>query len=723
MFAKFAQLFRKEAKDYQRDLNIFDHYVEVSAAYLSKQRGISVEAAKEFIRANLRKGGRFEFKDTRVEFLERGQNGDRELKWTTLSRYIGDAVRRGRIIAPTFTVYLNPKTELESLLAKYVDKNIKLRGLAKKAQFAAKAAKNKTVEAVKKIEQTGRKLANNAISGAHVTASTPLFNKTAHSTLTSTCRTTSGYGNANNEKFLSGNRHYYHSSVVLNNLATLAQNFDRAALQAVMQKYNLVYPSHEQVMSVIRYSTSLYWSDATHMATIEEYVKKLDPLECAAFCYIGDMWHLMRFNEGFMRDFLTRLSARVEGEHADPMSSLKDAPEPYINLAHQLCNAETRGIGKDYSKIEGTQAIKTLACTVDNIDAVLREHVDLIHALWMTNNVPSGVAHFPSSVRRSALASDTDSTIFTVQDWVMWYSGRPGFDPQSMGIYYSTVFLTSATITHVLALMSGNLGVVEEKKFRIEMKSEFSFDVFVTTQLGKHYFAAISCQEGNVFDKLEYEIKGVQLKNAAVPKSIVKDAQDLMKEIISTVMAEREIDLGAILQRVAVRENTIIADIRGGDVSYLRNSSIKDAGSYAGEKEESPYQYHYMWNEVFGPKYGEMPDPPYATKKISITVDTPTKLKAWVEAIEDKELADRLRAYLARNNKRMMSTVYLPTDILLVRGIPSEIEMVVDYDKIVIDLCGIYYVILEALGYYSLGDKVKRLISKSGHVFPELSLA
>jgi hypothetical protein len=297
----------------------------------------------------------------------------------------------------------------------------------------------------------------------------------------------------------------------------------------------------------------------------------------------------------------------------------------------------------------------------------------------------------------------------------MWYAGKPSFDEKSMGIYSAMVFLAGSTITHVLASMSANLGIVPEKMFRIAMKTEFAFDVFVPTQLGKHYYAIKTIQEGNVYAEPEYEIKGAQMRNANVPRALIEGAEEMMKDIIQTVMAGKKISLREYLGRVADVERHVINNIRQGGLTYLRNSSIKDSGSYAGEKEDSPYQHHFMWNQVFGPKYGEIADPPYKTKKLSLTLSNPTRLKEWLDSMEDKELAQRMRAYMKTNEKYQLNTIYIPIDILLAKGIPPEVEQVMDYEKIVADLCGAYYIILETLGYYSMGEKVVRLVSQSGY--------
>lgn len=416
-----------------------------------------------------------------------------------------------------------------------------------------------------------------------------------------------------------------------------------------------------------------------------------------------------------MRQFLTRLSDKIEGTHPEPVELMHKVPESYVNLAHQICRDEVKGVEPhNYTALVGSQALSTLACTTENIANVIWEHRDLIEAFWMTSNLPASVAHFPASIRRSALTSDTDSTIFTVQDWIIWYTGKVAFDQRSRSVYAAMVFLTSSTITHVLATMSANFGIVEKNLFKIAMKSEFTFDVFIPTQLGKHYFACISCQEGIVFKELEYEIKGAQLKSANAPKEIIADATEMMKGIIHSVMEEGKVSINHWLNHVANAELKIINSIKNNELKYFRSTSIKDGGSYAGKKEDSPYANHFLWNQVFGDKYGLMPDPPYDTRKISVTTDTPTKLNAWLANMQDQELANRMRSYLQRNEKTSITTFQLPKEILNSRGIPKEVMDIIDYEKIVVDLCRIYYILLETLGYYALGDKVKRLVSSEG---------
>lgn len=715
----FQDHFIQPRDKYTREVTMHSYYVDDAVKYLTTMTGASAQEAKTWVHAQLNKGGQFEFKSPVVDYLERGDNGDRIAKRSTLFNYVNSSLKEGEIIAPTFTTYVNPDVQ-RSFLSEYVEENIKRRGVAKKAMFAAESAKDHLTQAIKEIEQKGKKLANNAISGAHVSASTPLYNKTAHSTLTSTCRITAAYGNANNEKFLSGNRHYHNYHIVLNNIVATVNNFDHVLMQAVIDKYAIHLPTVEEASQCVAYSSKLYWWDKKQALVVQQLLEKLTPLELAAFVYSGDMYHLRQHNAPLIREFLTKLSNKVEGEHSDPLTVIKQAPESYVNLAHQLCRREMAGQGKEYKAMSqtpvGMARLQTLACTIENIAQVIYDHKDLIEAFWMPQILPASVANFPASIRRSALTGDTDSTIFTVQEWIHWYNdGVYEFTDRTHAVFVATVFLASSTITHILAKMSANLGVVQKKIHSIAMKSEFTFDVFIPTQLGKHYFACISCQEGNVYDELKWEIKGAQLRSANAPREIVEDAKKMMQAIINTVLANKKISLQHYLTWVADRERQIEVSLLKGELKYLRSSSIKSSGSYAGEPEDSPYQNHFLWNEVFGPKYGVMPEPPYETYKVSLRLDKPSHVKLWLDKMQDKDLSQRIRQYLDRTEKTSFGTFHMPKDIMLSTGMPQEIIDVIDVEGVQGDICKMYYVILESIGFYTLGDKMKRLLSKSGY--------
>jgi hypothetical protein len=698
-------------ESYQRNLNPLAQYVEDAASFLATSTGRDVEECKAWVRKQLSASGRFPFQDPKIKYLERQKNGDRKEKEGTLWGYLSDSIQKRHLIAPTFTTYLN-EADNKSVLVDFIDGNVKARSVAKKAKFAAKMAENYVLVAIKETEQLSRKIANNSISGAHVSNSTPLFNKTAHSTLTSNCRSTSGFGNANNEKLLSGNRHYWNAKITLNNIVSIVNHTDYERLQKVMDRYQIHYPSVDEVMEVITYSTDLYWHKASTLKGIRKYVEKLSALQRAAFVYTGDLYHLAKYNDKVVRELMDRLT-KIDHDITqcdDPGAMIKAHREEYVSLAKQFYPDQMRG--KDVKDVKGQPVEKLIALSVKNIHETIMDHADLIQTLFVTENVPASLAFLPESIRRSALTSDTDSTIFTVQDWTFWHRGPDAdFGPRSQATEALMIFLAAETITHILARMSANFGITTERIHQVAMKNEYKFDIFTPTQVGKHYFALKGCQEGNLFKKYEMEIKGVHLKNSALPKSITERAEEMMREVMETVMAGKKIKLLAILKEVADIERNIKNSILKGESTYFRNLQIKTANSYTKGPTESPYQHYTMWETVFAPKYGPAPLPPYAALGVNVDLKSATMLKEWVATIKDRALAERLDKYLKEKTRNGITSLALPVQCLQIHGLPEEVADVLNVRKIVFGLVMPFYIVLEALGWYALNDQLSKMCS------------
>lgn len=698
-----------EKEEYKRDISVLRQYVESGTLYLSKMTGKPLEECKQSILRNIRPGGKYEFKDPAVKFLERGDNGDRVEKQTTMSAYLADTMARKELIAPTFTTYLNPNVK-KSLLVDFIDGNVKARGLAKKAMFKAKMAGDIEVEVLKKTEQTNKKLSNNAISGAHVSSSTPLYNKTAHSTLTSNCRATSGYGNANNEKILCGNRHYWNPNIVTNNIISIIGHTDYVKLEATMQKYSLRHPTVQETIDCVNYSAKLYWRNEYATKRINILISQLSDIERSAFVYTGDLYHIKQYNEAFVRQFLTELSKQVKQDNANAKEIINNCREEYHGLVKQFFPNEMRGM--TFDKVADKPVYGYIASTIENVHKVITEdYRDFIETFFVTSNVPASLSYFPLSVRRAALISDTDSTIFTVQDWVHWYQGGAGFNEVSSAISATMIFFAAETITHVLARMSANFGIETSRIHQVAMKNEYKFDVFVPTQVGKHYFAAMSGQEGNLYKEFEMEIKGVHLKSSNVPREIMKKAEKMMKNIIETVLRSEKISLKEYLTEVADIEREVKRSVLAGEPTYFRKAQIKTATAYTNEPEKSPFQNHTFWQDVFAPKYGSVAPPPYGCLKVCVDLTSRVALKKWVDSIEDKVLAARLSTWMVKTQKNGMATMLFSEEALRMAGMPPEIAMVMDMRKTIFDVTSVFYLILETLGFYCVNKNLTRLIS------------
>lgn len=695
---------------YQRRINLIPTYVEDSALYLSLQTGQPMEICRDFVQEEIGRGGEHELVFPETMLLSRSKTtGDRTIRTMPFNQYLDTVFGERLILAPTMTAYLPPDVK-ESILAQYISGNLLKRKKAKHEKFVAKMAGDKVMTAIKEGEQTSLKIKNNSLSGAHSSPFTILWNKSSHSTLTSTCRTATSYGNANNEKFLYGNRHYWSPDIVKTNIISTVRHTDYERLERIVRKYQLVLPSVEQTMTAIHRSTDLYWRSPSAMESIISLVTALSPIQRAAFLYTGDFYHLAQLNPELTRGFLTEMSAKATEPTEQPEHWVDKMDANLQAFVSILCAKELAGKSISDTKKERPHDYALLAATARRIIGVHDKYEDLIRTLWVTDNLPASIFQLPSVIRRGAITSDTDSTIFTVQYWTEWYVGKLDFSETSVAIANTMVYLAAQLIRHILATFSGNMGVAAKDVSRLSMKNEYYFPIFTLTSRAKHYFAYIAAQEGNVYEKFDTEIKGVALRNSNVPPEIMAQAKKLMLDSMDTVISERKISVVETMQRIAKIENGIRAGVEAGRYNHLTKGQIKSQESYKNPA-SSNFIYYAMWEEVFAEKYGHAPEPPYVAIKVSIDADNPTKLKNWIARMEDRSVADKMTEWVTRNARNGVTQLLLPEQVLAMTGVPKEAVCGVDIRGLIAQTMEAFYLVLESLGIFMRNDNITRLVS------------
>jgi len=701
--------FLKPAEHYQRRWQLIRDYVNDAARYLTQRTGKPMEETRAYVVESITKGKRLLFMP-QARFLIKNKHGDREIQEMPFHQYLARAVESGEIMAPTLTTYL-PTTQRESLLGTYIGGNVKRRSKAKRAMFQAEIDNNDALKDMYSYQQATFKIKNNALSGAHCSPFTPLWNKTAHSTLTSVCRCATSYANANNEKFLCGNRHYFSPMIVEANLISIINHVDKEAIHRMMGRYQLHVPTDDEIMEAITFSTRHYWKSEEATATIRALVETLLPWQRCAFLYVSDFYHLAKYNDSFARTFLDQLSVKATEpltsmEECDAVvKSLDDNLKAFVSI---LCSDELQ-----FKDIKSTRErpydYGIIAATAKHKRELIDEYAEFIETFWATDNLPSSVFSVPSIIRRGVLTSDTDSTIFTVQSWVTWHRGSLNFDRGCTATANALVYLVSQVVSNLLAVFSGNMGVEERFIFDLQMKNEFYFPVFALTSRAKHYYAYRAVQEGVVKREMEKEIKGVALRSSAIASEIIKLSQQTMLDIMDTVMRGDKVSLRYLVRKVATIEREVLDEVQKGSFKYFRKTRIQDASAY--KTENSNYLFYSLWEEAFAPKYGHAPEPPYNAITASLSTGKRPAFLKWLESMEDQVMASRIKEWATRNNKQYMGTIYMPQINLLAKGVPPEIASIVDHRSLVAQLMESFYLVLEGVGIFARNKKITRLLS------------
>ena len=724
LMAKFNNPFIRDLAAYRRDVDPVNQYIRQAGIFLERSTGTKLTDCIEFIKATVRKNGSMPLKDHKFKYTERNEFEDREVTEGSYIGYIMDSVKRGLIVAPTLTSYL-PHDQVTSHHVGYIEDRISRRSAVKKEMYTAIANSLNELADSKNIEQNGLKTGSNSLSGAQASMYNALFNPSAHSTLTSNCRATSSYGSVNNEKFLAGNRHYWSYDVVFNNITSIISQSDLDMIANVTRNMGLHMPTAQDVCDCVTHSSNKYWRNATVIQRVYEYAEKLSPVERAAFVYIGDLYHLMKHNRDIITKFLTQLSEYVHYDHVDVPSVLKNATDSYKCLAVAIMDMEMAGL--DFNKIKGTEKEKTVCSIISNIFDVVEQYKYFIQCFFVSDNVPASVAYFPDSIRDVVLTGDTDSTIYTVEQWVAWLNnGQIAFDQHCNAVAAAMIFLTDQTIVHILALMSTNMGIPKEHLFKIAMKNEYKFPVYIPTQVGKHYWANKSCQEGFIFVKQEIEIKGVHMKSSNAPKIINKNARQFLIDVLNDIQSKQKINLCDYIKRVITQEQEIMTSLLKGESTYFRFQQIKPSTSYKNpDPLKNNYAHYLFWSRVFAKDHGEVPKPPFMAIKANLTIRNKSDTNAWIESIESRHVKLALKKWLEDTGKTTIKTISIPHDAALSKGIPKEIMQVLDVRKTAFDLCKTFYLVLEALGSYVvyINERKRFILSDLYDITPEGDLA
>jgi hypothetical protein len=701
--------FLLSANEYKRDLNVIKHYVKDAALYIHQRSGKPLSECETYVKKQIGSTGAYPIKDPQLQVLTRNPEGDRDKQSLTLSQFLFDIADRKRILSPALVVYHNAEV-LPSLAAEFIEQNIKRRSQSKKEEAKAKEEGNKALEEFKKNEQKSFKISNNSLSGAQASAATILYNKTAHTSLTSTCRTATSYGNANNEKFLYGNRHYWSPETVKGNLVSILRSTDEALVAHTLEKYRLRAPTVDETCAMIEYSTNLYWKNTEQLNRIRQFVETLTDVQRASFVYTGDLYHLAQYNPKFVRELLDRLSQQALEPISDPEVYLAQLDPDLIAFVSLLCADKLSGTSIEKLKTTDPLKYALVGATAKAILFTLEDYKHLIQTFWRANTVPPSVGNIRSSLRRGVITSDTDSTIFTVQSWTEWFVGRLDFSEKSQAVSYAVVYLATQTIAHVLAMVSAGMGVAEKHIFTLTMKNEFAFPVFALTSMAKHYFAYISAREGKVYSEYETEIKGVYLKDSNAPAHIMTEFHNTLRWCMDQVVSGEGISLSTLLPKIAAMEKDIETSIRKGDTFYLNGVQIKDPTAYKNPA-SSPHVYYELWQAVFAPTYGAAPEPPYAAVKVSVNLNNQTKLKEWLATFKDPALVVRMEQWLQQKQKTSLTTFLLPRSIVEVSGIPEEIINAMNIRKIIYGTVKPFYILLDALGLCYINKNLTRLVS------------
>ena len=675
--------------NYTSDRNLVRHYHEQAAMYLALVYKYDYDyilgLIKEVFVPN--ENG---FKEAKFKVFQKNKHGDRVPIIQPAREFFQTVEDNNWHLSPSFVAYKNTMDE-QSINASGTEIFIEFRRLYK----GKRGEVPKGSEAWKAFNeiQNALKIFNNAQSGGMSSSGTPLFNKSGHTSLTSTCRAVTSTANLTNERLITGNRLLLSYNKTIEYFLAQLRYADRDLIQSVLTEYNMEYATIPQVMDMVTRCTKYYWNSPGNLRAIEMFLADLEPLELTILLCSMDLRGLYTTNPVLMKQYFAEwceIPVVPEGAVAE------DYPKPANGDYKILCITK---LGKKATPLQ-----------TNHLNAY---HIGLevkwerfIRAFLKSVIPPTGLFDVKEMVRESVLTSDTDSSIYSVDLIIDDYASDADTGLKFNGVL--TYFIRSIAVDQH-ARLSKNMNVAKKYLHRLNMKNEYLFGSYVTTSMSKHYFALQLMVEGILNDHADLELKGVHLRGVKIALLVRDFTTKLMRKILDALYGRSQLDAPTVLHEVGNIERDLIKDIEEGGWGWLTKNGIKEQESYT-TPDSSIYYYHELWEKVFADKYGKAPVLPYKAYKVNLALNNKTKIKKFFDEHRENHLVGNLEQFIsARSN---LTSVYIPVDMITAMGgIPKEIMPIVDTRLLISQNLKSVYAILETLGLFIMNSKTTRLVS------------
>jgi len=679
------------AEQYKPNRDIIKSYHIQAAMYLSVLYGYDYNVVLELCEKVFipNENG---FKEVKFGVFKKNKYGDRVPTVMPASEFFQTVEHNNWILSPSFVAYKHTDDE-QSVNAIGTDTFIEFRRLYKGKKKEALGVNDQ--EAAKAFDeiQNALKIFNNAQSGGMSSSGTPLYNKSGHTTLTSTCRTVTSTANLLNERLITGNRLLVSFDATMELFLSTLAFADRKLIHRVINEYSMNYATVDQVMDMVRRCARYYWKNPTRLGAIQLFLEGLSPLELTILLCTMDLRGLYTTNRELMQRFFNDWCALPEmPEDYDPSTGVKPANSDY----EILCITK---LGKKPDSKQMT-FLNTHHLSLEE------KWSTFINAFFRADIPPSGVFSAKELVRENVLTSDTDSMIYSVDMIIDDY-----VEDEQGGICFNaalTYFIRCIAVDQH-ARLSKNMNVSNRYMYRLNMKNEYLFSSYVTTSMSKHYYAMQLMLEGILHPKPKLELKGVHLRGVKIALKVREFTNTLMRKVLDAIYNKKQLDAAELLGEIADIERALFQDIDEGGYTWLTKNGIKAENAYS-NPESSIYYYHELWESVFAPKYGKAPELPYRAYKVNLALHNKSKMRQYFDSVEDKVWGENFHAYIETRPK--LTSVYIPVDMIdEMGGIPKELLPIVDSRLLIQQNFKSIYAILESLGLYFLNSKATRLVS------------
>jgi hypothetical protein len=664
-------------------------YIQATASFLAKVRNISFEDAKEFVT----KHAKLNFKDVpvNVQVVDPITLDRTELEGSSLFQFLN--THRKDILTPSGSTYLTPHKK-PSITRKFIHTKKALRKFHKKKALQAEASGDTVTAGIHEAAQSLIKIALNSLPGGMGSPYNPFYDKGGYNAITSLGRALIATSYTVAEQMLGGNFVWFHEEEVINFITVnIPYAPDYQTTVALCNKHGLDLINNDKLFTYFKNILDTYTTGTDEYPTLKQFVATLTQAECCYLYYVGNYRHLIQsspYSKSWIQKMFDYSGISGEGITAQELFEVDG------NLISMIICNFTEDMGElqvnELVDKKPELASKIVACA-RYTKQVYDEWQELFEAYGHQKTAISRTNLKKYAKRNTVIISDTDSVIFTLVNWVQWFTGDidttlGAIQMSSVGIYWLIQGCQKA-----LHIWCTHKGCDEKDIPEINMKNEFFYPTMVLFNIKKTYAGIISVREGMLLSTPKTDIKGGTIRGSTICNETRGFITSLIVDDILTPSMRGKLSAAELVKKIIAYEQKILTrSTEEGVVDYLKIWSLDNADHYA-DAIRSAHYYWMAWEAIFGDKYGHIALPIKAPC-VPLKDKIPASYWDWLKD-NHPDTHKRWILFLQRNNNRMPGNIAIDT---LYNKIPPELLPIIDWRPVITHNLNPAYLCLDQLG-------------------------
>ena len=615
------------------------------------------------------------------------------------------------ILSPLGTAYCQVE-QLKSVFSEYIEGNQKERKRVKKEMFLAEQRGNDQVVFMNDLRQKNIKLIINALSGVMLSGVT-FRSSINYNAITATARFGIMITYAITEIALGSNYYFFSENKAINWIVSLLRIYPGdQVISSRISEYNLSIPTADKVFYEYEAQIKIY-----HQSSINDRLKQL--IMSLSQCELTFVYYAMNLKRIFQENvfFKDVFSDMIDIENVtivegDIPNIMKLPDELILTLTTVLLSdsINERSLGDKKRSLgdiidSDHEFAQTFYSIYIHIENTLRRLEHIFETFIMIPMIPSDIGLHKYMIRNTVLLSDTDSILFTVINWVRWFTGDIRITEQSIRFNGAIIVVISKFLEHVFAYMSASMNIGVENMRILNVKNEFMYDVFLRTAISKHYAGYVRYQEGIRHDPYKFDLKGKNFKGSDLCKETTSYVKWFIKDIFDNFLKTYELHPQELVSKAIVFEQRIKTSIENGETTFLMQKPINLKNQYE-KPESSNYLYYELWQAVFAYKYGDL-NLPQKTKELPISAVSVNIIQHLdhMKSMND-EMHSKFLKFLERYPKKKFLRVLIPMDM----DIPEELRNLANYRKVCASNCYSLELILRSFNITCYPNKKNKVL-------------